>query len=130
MARTKAKGIPPSRKKYEEDNPVVSCRVPKELYNRLRAIKKAEGKSMADVLKAGLGLFEVKVRTEKEVKQEAYEEGQINGYELAESEYKVTYPCSICGESIEVTTDEEKKAIAEYMREDGWGHADCINRRH
>ena len=128
MARTKAKGIPPSRKKYEEDNPVVSCRVPKELYNRLRAIKKVEGKSMTDILKAGLGLFEVKVRAEKEVKQEAYEEGQLNGYELAESEYKVTYPCSICGKSIEVTTEEEKKAIRGYMVEHGWGHADCINR--
>ena len=129
MARTKAKGIPPSRKRYEEDNPVVSCRVPKELYNRLRAIKKAEGKSMADVLKAGLGLFEVKVRAEKEVRQEAYDEGHINGYELAESEYKVTYPCSICGKSIEVTTEEEKKAIRGYMAEYGWGHADCINQR-
>jgi len=129
MARTKAKGIPPSRKKYEEDNPVVSCRVSKELYNRLRAIKKTEGKSMADILKAGLGLFEVKVRAEKEVRQEAYEEGQLNGYELAESEYKVTYPCSICGKSTEVTTEEEKKAIRRYMVEHGWGHANCINRR-
>jgi len=92
MARTKAKGIPPSRKKYEEDNPVVSCRVSKELHNRLRAIKKAEGKSMTDILKAGLGLLEVKVSAEKEVRQEAYEEGQLNGYELAESEYSPKLP--------------------------------------
>lgn len=129
MARTKAKGIPPSRKKYEEDNPVVSCRVPKELYNRLRVIKKAEGKSMTNILKAGLGLFEVKIRAEKEVRQEAYAEGQLTGYELAESEYKVTYPCSICGKSIEVTTEGEKKAIRGYMVEHRWGHAACINRR-
>jgi len=129
MARRK-KNKSPARDRYEKGHPVISFRVDKELYDRLKAIKKVEGRSMADILKAGLGLIEVKIRTEKEIWQQGYDEGQVNGYELAESEYKVTYPCSICGESIEVTTDEEKKAIAEYMREDGWGHADCINRRH
>lgn len=129
MARRK-KNKPPARDRYEKSHPVISFRVDKELYDRLKAVKKVEGRSMADILKAGLGLIEVKIRTEKEIWQQGYDEGQLNGYELAESEYKVTYPCSICGKSIEVTTDEEKKAIATYMREHGWGHADCINRRH
>jgi hypothetical protein len=93
-------------------------------------IKKAEGKSMADILKAGLGLYEVKLSAKKEVRQKAYEEGQLNGYELAKSEYKVTYPCSICGKLIEVTTEREKKAIRGYMREHKWGHANCVNRRY
>jgi len=84
--------------------------------------------SNGDVYKAGLGVIEVKVRAEAEIRQEGYEEGQLNGYELAESEYKVTYPCSICGKSIEVTTDKEKEAIAKYMVEHGWAHGDCLNR--
>jgi len=127
MARRKKKS--PARDRYEKSHPVISFRVDKELYDRLKAVKKVEGRSMTDIMKAGLGLIEVKIRTEKEIWQQGYDEGQVNGYELAESEYKVTYPCSICGKSIEVNTDEEKKAIATYMREHGWGHADCINRR-
>ena len=126
----RGKNKPPARDRYEKNNPVVSCRVDRQLYDRLQAAKLAEGKSFTDILRIGLGMLEVKVRKEKEIRQQAYEEGQLNGYELAEYEYKVTYPCSICGESIEVTTDEEKKAIAEYMREHGWGHADCIKRRY
>jgi len=128
MARGK-KNKSPARDRYEKSHPVISFRIDKEFYDRLKAVKKVEGRSMTDIMKAGLGLIEVKIRTEKEIWQQGYDEGQVNGYELAESEYKVTYPCSICGKSIEVNTDEEKKAIATYMREHGWGHADCINRR-
>ena len=120
----------PSRERYEQNHPTRSFRTSKELDDRIEAIKKAENMSLTDIVKVAVGHIEVKVRAEKEVRQEAYEEGQLNGYELAESEYKVTYPCSICGKSIEVTTDEEKRAIATYMREHGWGHADCIKRRY
>ena len=124
--RTKEKM--PSRVKYKKDHPVVSCRVTKELYDRLRAIKKAEGRSMADILKAGLGLYEVKVRAEKEIRDKAYEEGHIRGYALAESVYKITYPCSICKKIMEVTTEEEKRAIRKFMIDEGWGHAACHDR--
>lgn len=44
----------------------MSSRVSKELYDRLQVVKKAEGKSITDVLKVGVGLLEVKVRKEKE----------------------------------------------------------------
>ena len=124
----KHKRTSPSRKKYEEQNPVVSCRVSKELRDRLRAIKKAEDKSMADILKAGLGLFEVKVRAEEEVRDKAYEEGRISGFASAESIYKITYPCNICKKMIEVTTEEEKRAIRKFMIDKRWGHAACHDR--
>ncbi len=60
MARSKARKTP-SRIKYEQSHPTVSFRVSKELYDMLQAVKKAEGKSNTDVLKAGVGLLEVKV---------------------------------------------------------------------
>lgn len=117
----------PSRARYERSHPVVSARVDRQLYDRLQAAKLAEGKSFTDILRIGLGMLEVKVRKEKEIRQEAYEEGQLNGYELAEFEYKVTYPCSKCKRMMEVTTEGEKKAIRKFMVENGWHHGDCSN---
>jgi hypothetical protein len=119
----------PSREKYEKENPVVSFRVSKKLYDRLQSVKQAEGKSITDVLAVGVGLLEVKARSEEEIREAAYEQGRIEGFEIAESIFKVIYQCSVCGKEIEVESDGEKKAIKKYMREHGWGHASCINRR-
>lgn len=126
MAKKKRKN-PPSREKYERDNPVVSFRVSRKEYDVLQATKKKEGRSNADIMRAGLGLFEVKIRAEEEIRQQAYEKGQVNGYELAESDFKITYPCSRCKKMIEVTTEEEKKAIRKFMVDNGWHHGDCNN---
>ena len=116
---------PPSRRKYEENNPVVSFRVPKKDYDRFLVVREDLGMSHGDVYRAGLSVTEVNIRDEEEIKQQAYEEGQVCGYELAESVYKITYPCSICGKPIEVTTEEEEKAIRRFMIENRWHHGDC-----
>ena len=120
----------PSRQRYEVRNPVVSFRMSKKDYARFEAIRQKLGLSHGDVFRNGLGVNEVKIRSEGEIRGEAYEQGKIEGFELAESIYKVTYQCSICREVIDVDTDEEKRAIKKYMRENGWGHADCVNRRY
>jgi len=125
----KKKHYPPSREKYEEANPVVSFRVSMELFDRLEAVKEAEGKSNADVLSVGVGLLEVKIGKEKEIRDHAYDEGWEKGVEEACNIFLVAYLCSVCGKEIEVTTDDKKRAIKTYMRQYGWGHADCVNRR-
>ena len=125
---TKKKKRTPSRIKYERDHPTVSLRVTKELKDRLQAVKEAEGSSITDVLKVGVGLLEVKVSKEKEVRAQAYDEGYDEGYRDAEELYKVTYLCKICRKTIEVMSVKEKEAIKGYMREHGWAHAECINR--
>jgi len=123
---TKKKKKTPSRIKYERDHPTVSLRVTKELKDRLQAVKEAEGSSITDVLKVGAGLSEVKVRKEKEVRAQAYDEGYNEGYKDAEELYKVTYLCKICRKTIEVMSVKEKEAIKRYMH--GWAHAKCISR--
>jgi hypothetical protein len=128
MAKGKYKKTP-SRVKYEQSHPTVSFRVSKELYDRLQAVKRIEGKSITDILKVGLGLLEVKVRKEEEIRLQAYDKGWEKGITEAEELYSVSYPCIVCGKTIVATSDAEKKAIRKYMREHGWGHADCINRR-
>ena len=126
----KKKRKTPSRIKYERDHPTVSLRVTKELKNRMQAVKEAEGSSITDVLKVGVGLLEVKISKEKEAKKQGYEEGFEKGYEEAEELYKVTYPCKVCQRTLVITSAKGKAAIRRYMLEHGWGHADCINRRY
>ena len=54
MAKGKIKKTS-SRVKYEQKRPTVSFRISKELYDRLQAVKEAEGKSATEVLKMGDG---------------------------------------------------------------------------
>ena len=129
MLKSKKKRTP-SRVKYEQSRPTLSFRIYKDLDERIREVKKAEGMSNTNIVEAGVGLFEVKVRKEKEVRDQAYDEGYDEGSRDAEGLYKVTYPCKICGKTIEVMRVKEKEAIKGYMLEHGWGHAECVSRRY
>ena len=93
-------------------------------------MKKAEGVSNTNILEAAVGLFEVKMRNEKEIRVQAYDDGWEKAIAEAEELYSVSYPCSLCGKAIVVTSEAEKQAISEYMREHRWGHTNCINRRY
>lgn len=128
MAKT-AKNKAPSRVRYEQTHPTVSCRVSREVYSVLQKVKVAEGKSFADILKVGLDIIEAKTREEGEIRKKSYTEGYQKGYSNAECKYKITYPCSVCGEAIELSSREAKQAVSEYMQEHGWGHRACHERK-
>ena len=117
----------PSRAKYEQSHPTVSGRVTLEIHQRLQVVKKTEGKSIADIIMIGLGLLEVKVSQEKEAKQQGYEKGHNDGFKEARDYFMIRYKCSVCGEVIAVMDQDTKEAIKEYLLENGWGHADCID---
>ena len=121
----KQRGDPPSRKRYERSHPVISLRADKEIRNGLREAKEKKGMSRVDVLKVGLGLTELTIRAEEEIRQQAYDEGWEKGIQEAMDLYAVTYPCSKCGKEMTVYTDEEKKAIRKFLTSSGWHHGDC-----
>lgn len=123
---TKGKRKPPSRIKYEQSHPVISCRVPREIYDRLQDIKQRDGKSFTDILRIGLRIRESKAKKE----DEAYSEGYEEGHNEAEREFRVTYACSVCGKTIALNSKGEKEAASEYMQEHSWGHAECHKKRH
>jgi len=127
---TKKRKKTPSRIRYEQKRPTFSFRTYEELKARIQEVKKVEGISNINIVEAGVGLFEVKNRKEKEVRDQAYDEGYEKGYEEAESRYKVTYPCEICGKMIVVMSTKQKEAIRRYMLKYGWGHADCVASRY
>lgn len=120
---------PPSRVRYEDSHPTVSCRVQKELYERLQKINKKQGRSFADILKVGVGVLEVKVAKEEVVRKRGYDEGYKKGYGDARSMYAVGYLCNVCGGVLTVSSEEERKAIKSYMKDHAWGHGSCHEKR-
>ena len=113
----KQKHVPPSRIKYESEHPTVSIRVSQEVYEGLWALRETSGKSWGDVLREALD-------QQLPSAKNAYE----NGFNKAKKKYAVEYKCSICGGDIALTSDEAKKAAAQYMREHGWHHCSCAER--
>lgn len=110
--------ITPSRQDYEANNPVVSVRVPRDLYDALMEFKEAMGQSMADVLKLGL-----------ELAQPDLEGAWNQGFEAAQEEYEVSYPCHRCRRPhMSITTDDEKEDAAKMMYKAGWHDPDCHSR--
>jgi len=114
----KKKQVPPSRKRYDQQHPTVSARVPLQIYDQLQELKRLSGKSLADVLKEALG-------RQKPSAEVIYIRGLAAGREEASEMFRVEYPCAICGVIITVKSSQEKEAIASYMQEHRWGHQAC-----
>ena len=113
----KKKYPPPAKIKYDKSHPIISIRLTPDLKKKLENLKIMSDKSPADVLKEAVGLQTPSTKS-------AY----TKGYLTAQIKYTVTYKCSVCGEVIEITTSEEKKHVAQYMKEQGWGHSKCVNK--
>ena len=120
MAR-KRKHVPPSRLRYEYENPTVSVRVSRQLFEELRALKARSGKGVGDVLREAIGAQAATVG-------DAYQHGFRDGSRRTMAQYRVDYRCSGCGGTLTVTAKAEKQAVAAYMREHGWKHRDCMER--
>lgn len=62
----------------------------------------------------------------KKVKMVAWDEG----YDKGMKDWMIRYPCSICGRMVEVKPGGDcHKAVKRYMKEQGWGHGECHDRR-
>ena len=93
------------------------------------SVKKADGRSFADILKIGLGILEPRVKGESEARKQGHIEGYKKGHAEAERLYKVAYSCKNCGGMIAVTSTAEKEAIKGYMEKVGWMHRTCVQKR-
>ena len=122
-SKGKKKQTPPSRRRYEAKNPVVSVRVPRKLYNELIEFKKAKGVSMADVLKFGLELSKPNIDS---AWQDGAEEGYEIGYGVAKDEYEVGYWCGRCRRfHLTINSAQEKEYAANAMYKAGWHDPNC-----
>ncbi len=128
MSREK-KHKPPSRDRYEKNHPVVSCRVARSVYDRIAAVKRADGRSATDILMLGLGLAEPQAKQAEQYRKQARSQGYKKGYADARARYLVSYRCSECEEVMEVTTDNEKASIRQHMQDNRWAHGECSENR-
>ncbi len=66
-----------------------------------------------------------KTWTDKGYKK-GYGEGYRQGYQKGEAEYKITYPCSICGGELVMWPDKKDHvAMKKMMINGGWAHSTC-----
>jgi hypothetical protein len=115
--RTKNK--PPSREKYEKNNPTVSFRVNNELYRKLEEARKIGALSYADIIRIGLGMIEPKVKAAEEELNDEYKEGFKDGWDNARVTYSIHYRCCVCGQIMRISSDEEEAAASKDMTENG-----------
>lgn len=144
-------GKPPSRKKYEENNPIVNFRIDKEIKEELEEM-------LEDIDMTKKDWIESRVREDTEIYKEAEKMGSIaylstmnegheRGYSQAENKYKLHVPCDVCGEPMTVDDEDLKDKISEIIQavsnldrdktfdrymdpyedipEWTWGHASC-----
>ena len=125
MANHKAKAThkPPSRIRYEENHPNVTCRISRDEYDLLKQrLEDLGGVSFADFVKDSLGLLQLKMPDIEEIKDIASGEG----YNQAIKDYQIWYYCAVCRKRIDIDpNDNSHKAIIGYMKEYGWGHSSC-----
>ena len=122
MRRTTTKRKPPSRIRYEENHPVLSCRIPQADYDLLKQRLKELNISFATFVKNALERLEIKMTDIDEAKNEGYKQG----YEQAQKDHQIWYYCNVCQERINISPNgESHKALIQYLKEHGWGHVSC-----
>jgi len=109
----KKKKTPAYRQKFEKENPVVSARLTRQEAGELDRLKKATGKTNAEIMRLGMRLL-----------QDPHDDWMV-GYDEAEDEFKVSFRCARCGRSTAVLTAEQKRMVAEFAQLLGWTHEVC-----
>ncbi len=127
MAKKKTK--PPSREKYEMNNPTVSARMPSDKRAKLQSVLQRLGLSLADLLISIADEKEIKLKSSDEAREEGYKQGYRAGYEKATGLYQVTYPCPICGKPVSMTSPKSKALAGNFMAQYGGGHAECHKKK-
>ncbi len=114
----KGRHKPPSRIKYEQNNPTISFRVSREVYEKLKDHLAKRQVSFADFVKESLGVQKPLI----EKRDKAWNEG----YDQAEEDYQIRYPCSKCGEGIGMLPGSSlHNSIMEFLKEKGFKHLKC-----
>ena len=127
MRKATTRHKPPSRIRYEESHPVMSCRLSRVDYALLKQKLEELGISFATFVKDALGRLEAKL---DKAKEEAFEQGYEQGYEDATKEHQIWYLCNVCRGRIDVSPNSEAhKAIIQYMQENRWGHRSCHEKK-
>lgn len=134
---------------------MVKTEIPRQLHMALIRIQAEEDLDFIDAcIKASILLPENSTQYKEEVKKEAeqihkvkfmrevgktheswkkkyygegFRDGENAGYRKGVNDYKITYPCHICGKPIVMAPGgNDHQAMVEMMKQKGWAHGDCL----
>ena len=114
---------PPSRIKYEQSHPTLSCRLDKKTHDLLDKRLKDNGLSFADFVKSQLGIVQLKIPDIKKIQSEAYQKG----YAKATNDYRIQLFCRKCGKPMTVTPNDNLHKAMRNQFEGTWFHSSCID---
>ncbi len=122
----KNKHKPPSRERYEKNNPVWSVRMPKEWIDELKAVLEANGQSRRDFLggalkKQTLNAEEIRVTWRKKGYNQGYErgneDGDKKGYTRGMNDWAIWVYCYNCMKQVFIKPNSEgHKTTIEQMK--------------
>ena len=114
----KSKHKPPSRIRYEHNNPVVSFRVKKEWYEEFKKFLDEQQLSIGD-------FFRIAFSKQKR----NYAISRNHGYKKAKNEWAIWFFCDICGKkSYILPYSKVHQYIIDYLK-GKWGHDECIEQK-
>jgi len=59
-----------------------------------------------------------------------YKDGDKAGYQRGVQEYRITYPCSVCGgELVMMLGAKDHEAMKFMMKQAGWAHSSCLEKK-
>jgi hypothetical protein len=113
--------IYPSQKKYNIDNPPITFRMKKEDKVKIDKLAEVTGKSIGDLAR------EFFFHPEKGI-FEFFHHGIHEGLQIASEQNGFYFYCAVCGEKIYISPNSEiHNAVIQYLEQQGWGHAGCID---
>jgi hypothetical protein len=107
--KKKGKAASVRKGRYEEEHPVVSFRVPREDFDRVKREIEAEGESIGEFLRRA---FDV----EQSDLQVAYNRGLMAGHKAAKSKYAIYVNCISCCEPVAVVDEQLKETAQDNFR--------------
>lgn len=112
---------PPSRIRYEQSHPTLSCRLDKQTHDFLQKRLEDSDLSFAQFVKCQLGILEFEMPDVKAIDREAYQEGLAE----ATNKYRIQIKCQQCGKPITVRPHSQMhETIIDHL-EGLWSHKNC-----
>jgi hypothetical protein len=116
----KPKRQPPSRARYQSDHPTIGVHVDLATHAKLIELRERSGLSFGQLVRRALGVVEHDVEAAYEA---AYSLGWADGEREGWSQAVLNFPCSVCGQPVEVRAGSEiARAAAAHLVERGWVH--------
>ncbi len=117
----KGKHKPPSRKRYEQNNPTISFRVSREVHDKLKDHLARRHVSFADFVKESLGVQQLQIPDVGKIRKAAWNEG----YSKAKANYEICLSCSECQQPISIKPNSDLHRAIRDQLEGLWFHTTC-----